>query len=557
MKRHLPPGMPEKLDYPDCSVGDILASAARRYPDKAALIGGDLRLTYAELYDLALRCAQGLRERGIRPGDVVALHQPNSTWFTVGYYGVVLAGAVVTPVNPTLPPLAVRNQLVDAGAVAAITHPSSAAGLGEIADSLDLVVTVPAESAEHSGGLGRQFAQLEELLAASPEPATPRSGDDLVHLAFTGGTTGRSKAVRVLHRNVVRNTIQSCCWRSGSLPRLDAGGGLYLEPHAPAQTTHTVPLGTAAIGVAPMFHAMGLNFQNVCALTGATLVLPGRLDPAQFLRDVERYGVTNLLGAPTLFHALIAASSTVDADLTSVRLLVSGAAPNDSVTLGRLRKVFPNAHVVEGYGLTEATMGVSMGPVTSDDVAPVGSIGVPFFDTEVVIREFGGLKELPQGETGEVWVRGPQVTDGYHGHPEPTAEQFREGWLNTGDVGYYDQDGWIFLVGREKDMLLYKGYNVYPGPLEDLLHQHPSVALATVIGAPKPGVGEIPVAYVVTRPGHAGGPELAAELMDFVAARVAPYQKVREVHFSDVLPTSTAGKILKTELRRRHTHDVG
>ncbi|MFD0112516.1 class I adenylate-forming enzyme family protein [Streptomyces sp. NPDC058320] len=560
MTRHLPAGMPEKLEYPDCSVGDILAGSAHRYPDRPAVDDGNLRLTYAELYDHALRVAQGLRERGIRPGDVVAMHLPNSAWYTVGYYAVVLAGGVVTPINPALPPAAVRDQLRDTDASAAITHPANASRLAAATGDLELVAVVPPTTQYPAPDVplpdkpGRATVRLEELLAADPAPRTPRSGDDLAHLSFTGGTTGRSKAVRVLHRHVVNNIVQVASWRTGSLPRLDDQGGLYLEAQEAARNPHILPLGEGAtIAVAPMYHTMGLNYQHVSALTGAALVISGSFDPERYLEDIDRHGVNNLLGAPTLFHALLGVAEASGSSYPSVRAIVSGAAPNDTTTLHRLQKVFPNARVAEGYGLTESTFGVALSPFSGEPAAPVGSVGAPLFDTEVVIRELGGGPEVPQGGTGEVWVCGPQITDGYQNHPELTAEQYQDGWLRTGDIGRFDEDGWLFLVGRAKDMLIYKGYNVYPGPLEDLLHQHPAVALATVIGAPSPGVGEIPVGYVVPRPEMPASPELARELMDFIAARVAPYQRIREICFTEALPTSAAGKVLKTVLRDQHT----
>ncbi|MER7717709.1 AMP-binding protein [Streptomyces flaveolus] len=553
MKHYQPVGMPGSLDYPDSTVGDLLAGAARRRPDRVALRDGDLVLTFAEAYDHALRVAQGLRERGVRPGEAVALHQPNSAWFTVTYYGILLAGAAVTPVNPALPPAALRDQLAEAGAVAAFTHPATRDALDRAeVPGLRLVVEVPAtECAPAPEGAERSGLLLEDLFAAEPAPATPVSGDDLAHLSFTGGTTGRSKAVRVLHRNVVANALQMACWRAGALPRVDAGGGLYLEPVAEAQTPHTFPAdGSTTVALAPMFHAMGLVSQNLSTLMGTTVVVFGRFDAERYVRAVERYRVTSVPGSPTLFHALLALPGIEKADLTSVRVVNSGAAPIDSSTLRRLHDLFPNACVIEGYGLTEATMALTTHPMERDGAIPVGSVGAPVFDTEIEIRGLAGGPALPPGETGEVWARGPQITDGYQGHPELTAEQFQGGWLRTGDLGRLDEDGWLFLVGRAKDMLIYKGYNVYPTPLEDLLHQHPAVAQAAVVGAPHPEAGEIPVAYVTVRAGHEPDAELARALMDHVADHVAPYQRVREVHFLEALPVSAAGKILKTELRR-------
>jgi long-chain acyl-CoA synthetase len=547
--------MPEHLTDPQASIGDLLAGTAHRHPDRTALHDGELSLTYRELYEAACRVAAGLRERGVRHGETVALHQPNSAWFTVTYYGILLAGAVVTPVNPSLPPQVLRDQLQEARAVAVFTHPATRAAL-DAADVPGLRLTVlvpPTHAAPAPDGAEPSGVRLEDLLKSPADAPGPVSGDDLAHLSFTGGTTGRSKAVRVLHRNLLANALQMACWRGAAHPVQDATGRVHLEQVEAARTPYTFGIGTStSVSLAPMFHAMGLVSQSVSMATAGTVVLAGRFEPRRFVRLIEEHRIGAIPGSPALFHALLALPGIEDADLTSVRVVNSGAAPIDTHTLERLGELFPNACVVEGYGLTEATMALTTHPLLRDNPAPRGSVGAPLFDTDLEIRELGCGPVLPAGATGEVWARGPQITDGYQGHPELTAEQFRDGWLRTGDLGRLDEEGWLHLVGRAKDMLIYKGYNVYPTPLEDLLHEHPAVEGASVIGVPHPEVGELPVAYVVTRAGHRAGPELAAELVKFVAERVAPYQRVREIHFIESLPVSAAGKVLKTELRQRH-----
>ncbi|MEV6105831.1 class I adenylate-forming enzyme family protein [Streptomyces sp. NPDC051940] len=549
-----PVGMPAGLDYPDALVGDILAGTARRYPERVALRDGELSLTYAELYDRALRVAQGLRERGLAAGDAVALHQPNSLWYTVSYFGVVLAGCTVAPLNPTLPPALLAQQMADAGVVAAFTHPATAPALGQAGtDALKLVVTVPptpAAPAPQDAQPPADAVPLADLLLAEAAPATRVATDAVVHLSFTGGTTGRSKAVRVLHRNVVANVIQMNCWRSGSLPALDAHGGVVLDPVPEAQTDNTIRVGRDTfVAVAPMFHALGLVSQVGNVLNACTTVVMGRFEPTLFLELVDRHQASTMVGSPALFHALMAVPRDKEGGFPSVRSVVSGAAPIDTTTLAGMQKLFPNAWVAEGYGLTEATIGLSTGTLERDPSVPLGTVGAPVFDTEIEIRGLLGTDgALPTGEVGEIWARGPQIADGYHGAPELTAEQFRDGWLRTGDLGCFDEHGLLRIVGRAKDMLIYKGYNVYPTQLEELLSAHPAVAQVAVVGAARSDAGEIPVAYVVRTPGGSG--TSAEELMAYVAERVAPYQKVRELHFLDSLPTSAAGKILKTELRK-------
>ncbi|MEU6660139.1 AMP-binding protein [Streptomyces sp. NPDC046821] len=557
IRRH-PKGMPPGLSYPEACVADILAGSARRFPDRVALRDGDQTLTFAQLHDQALRFARGLREHGISEGDVVALNQPNSLWFPVTYYGTLLAGAVVAPVNPTLPPAALRTQLDEAGARAAVTHPATASALREAgADGLQLVVLVPPSDAAPGdpapvGGT----VPLTTLLASAPEPGPRISPDAVAHLSFTGGTTGRSKAVEVRHRHVVANCLQFTCWRAAALPAVDSDGGVFLDPVPGAANEYTTAPGEgASIAVAPFFHAMGLVGLSIGVLAGSMVVLHGRFDPERFLDQAEKFAATQIAGSPALFHALLAAPSAQGRSLRTVRAVNSGAAPIDTTTLRALRTLFPRACVVEGYGLTEATMALTSGIVDPDDLVPVGSVGLPVFDTEVEIRDLTDASLcVPDGETGELWARGPQIAAGYHGHPELTAEQFTDGWLRTGDLARCDERGHLYIVGRAKDMLIYKGYNIYPGQLEEIISGHPAVAQVSVIGVPSADAGEIPVAYVVARPdaSPAAGPALGEELMTHVSARVAPYQRVREVRFLEALPTSAAGKVLKGELRRAY-----
>ncbi|WP_329113732.1 AMP-binding protein [Streptomyces sp. NBC_01465] len=556
-----PHGLPRTLDYPGGTVADLLAGSAHAYGDRAALTDGDESLTYAELYERSLRVAQGLREQGIAPGDAVAVHMPNSIWFTVAYYGILFAGASVVPVNPTQPPLALRRQLDDSGAVAVFTHPAVAAPLAQaVGDSptVRLVSVAPATvAAPAPAGDPVSFpvatVAYEDLLKAGAAPPTAVAGDAVAHLAFTGGTTGVPKAVRVLHRNLLKNVLQVACWRSAATPHTDERGRITLRHAAGARTEHHIPLGTSAgISIAPLFHGMGMVSQSVFAAAGISMVVFGRFDAVRYLDTIERLRVHTIAGSPALCHAVLAVPDVRKRDLTCVRVVSSGSAPINPAVVEELSEIFPNAVVSDGYGLTEATMGVAISPLDRSLPRPSGSTGLALFDTEIQIREMDGVTPLAAGEKGEVWVRGPQITDGYLGHPELTAGQYVDGWLRTGDLGTYDEQGWLSLVGRAKDMLIYKGYNVYPGPLENILREHPAVAQASVVGRPHPEHGEIPVAFVSLKT-DADEPASAEELIAYVAERVAPYQRVREVVLVDELPLSATGKILKTELRRRAT----
>ncbi|WP_030257770.1 class I adenylate-forming enzyme family protein [Streptomyces violens] len=549
------------LDYPQLPVGAALAGAAQRCPDRLALTDGQESLTYAELYDRALRFARGLHEQGIAPGETVLLMIPNCPWFPVAYWGTLLAGAVVSPTNPAQPAAPLAAQLVDSDARAVIAYAGALPAVyAADAPGVRFTAVVPGPGPGNGPGslpeppAGRTVLAADDLLAYGRAEPVRRRPDDVAHLAFTGGTTGRSKAVRVLHRNVITNAAQAV-WVRAAARLHDADGALGVVRDEEATTPHqSVPGTESTIFVAPLFHAMGLVGMVAHTLIGTTAVLHTRFDPARYLDDIEAHQVAMVGGSPTMYRALLASPASTGRRLKCVRNINSGAAPMDPATRQRLAELFPDALYSEGYGLTEATMALTMWPLDAAAGTPHGTVGVALPDTELSIRDLlDPERELPAGETGELWARGPQITDGYQGHPELTAEQYAGGWLRTGDIGRLDERGHLFLSGRAKDMLIYKGYNVYPLHLEDILAGHPAVAAAAVIGAPAADAGEIPAAYVVLRNGAAA---TAEELMAYVAERVAPYQRVRELYFTEALPVSAAGKVLKTALRERHAARV-
>jgi long-chain acyl-CoA synthetase len=512
-----PPQLPKKLDYPEVAAGAILAGAARRFKDRVAFLHHDQELRYDELWTLACRFANGLVSRGIKPGDRVALRMPNCLQFPVAYYGILLAGATFVPVNPLLPEPAVQAQVRDAEAVLTIT------------------------AAEVPGIYADQPATQPEVQIDIYH--------DLAHLAYTGGTTGLSKGVRLPHRNVVVNTLQFACWQSGSLPALDEEGGLVLDQVSPPEEYRN-RLGTGiGINLTPWFHAMGtIAGLNVLVMAGFTAILHDRFDPVAYLADAEKYRVTYLGGAPALYAGLLACPAIQTTDLSNVNNIGSGAAPMPLEMTRALQRLMPDAVIVEGYGLTEVTMGAAAGPPFMSGLRKVGTVGVPVFDTEIkIVPVDGGEESLPSGERGEVCIRGPQVMAGYHNRPDETAEVLVDGWLHTGDIGVIDSDGFLSIVDRKKDMLLYKGYNVYPRELEELLVAHPGVAMAAVVGRKSLEAGELPVAFVVP-----SNPELTPEqVMADINEQVVPYKRLREVIITDQIPISAAGKILKRELRER------
>ena len=532
--------LPFSLDYPEVPVGSILAGSAARYGDRVAFAHNDRSLTYREVYRDACRFANALRANGIGDGDTVAIHLPNCLAYPVAYYGLLLAGATFTPANPLLPPADLAAQLADSGAVAAISFGKPAQALASVRDqtSVRFVLDSPDEFTAFYAGRPTTRPEVEIDIR-----------ERLAHLAYTGGTTGRSKGVRLPHRNVVVNSLQYACWSSGSVPALDADGNLVLDQIG-SEEEYPGRLGTGiGINLTPWFHAMGtIGGLNVLVLGGGTVVLHDGFDPARYLADAERLQVTQLGGAPALFAALLTCPDFHTRDLSSVRSISSGAAPMPHEMIKVLARRFPGAVINEGYGLTEVTMGATSGPASRSAVRKPGTVGVPVFDTEVkIVPAEGGEEPLRPGERGEVCIRGPQVMAGYHNRPEETATVLVDGWLHTGDIGVLDKEGYLSIVDRKKDMLLYKGYNVYPRELEELLMAQPGVVAAAVVGRERADVGELPVAFVVRSDSSA----TEEQLMASVNANVLPYKRIRELIFVDAIPVSAAGKVLKRELRAR------
>jgi long-chain acyl-CoA synthetase len=538
-----PPGFTRSLDYPKVPVGAILLGSARRWPDRVGWIDGEFthpllgrEMTFAQAAARAAQFANALHARGIGRGDVVAVHAPNCLDYPVVYYGILLAGATFSPTNPLLPPDDLAFQLTDCNARAVVTWGVAAGAIAAVRDRIpaELVIGIATDAPDNEGHVD---VHLEDFLTGqSTEPPTVDIDvdNDLAHLAYTGGTTGRSKGVELPYRNVVVNSLQYACWGSGSVPRVDEAGGLYLDQVGDKDEWPAELGNGVAINLTPWFHAMGtIGGLNIAVLTGSTLVLHLRFDPGRYLEDGEKYRITSMGGAPPIYVALLQHPDIDKRDLSSVTSISSGAAPLPVEVLEALNRRFPDARVGEGYGLTEVTMGATSNPSWRSGQRKVGTVGVPVFDTEIKLVD------------GEVCIRGPQVMRGYHNRPDATAEVLdADGWLRTGDIGVIDDDGYLSIVDRKKDMLIYKGYNVYPRDLEEILFQHPSVANAAVVGKRDLAVGELPVAFVVLKDDT--DPQ---QVLEFVNERVVPYKKLREIRRVDEIPVSAAGKILRRELR--------
>lgn len=559
-----PKGMPTSIDYPVIPVGEIIRGSANRFGEHTAIIYKDKQYSYRELYEDALRFANSLRNSGFGKGDVIAIHMPNCPQYVIAYYGILLSGATFSPTNPLLPPKDLAYQLNDCGAKAVVTWDLAAPVIQAVYTNTNIqlaIVTGDKEVLEDqfidTSKFNNNWVSFREFVMKGEAKELDVSIDpkkDLAHLAYTGGTTGPSKGVMLPHYNVVTNTIQFNCWGNAHLPKV-TNDGLIIEPVDEKLTggieEYLSKTGEdKLVNLTPWFHAMGtVGYLNNPFLGGATLILHQRFDPELYLQDAEKYKVTNIGGAPPIFVALVRHPDFMKRDLSSVKKINSGAAPLPVELINALQKRFPNAIINEAYGLTEITMGALANPSFKSGTRKVGTVGIPVFDTEVKISPIdGGDEALPASVEGEICLKGPQVMLGYYNKPEETKAVLQDGWLRTGDIGVMDEDGFVSIVDRKKDMLIYKGYNVYPRELEEILFTHPSVANAAVIGKPDPEVGEIPKAYVTLKENES---VLEEELMKFVNEQVVPYKKIRELEYIDEIPVSAAGKVLKRVLRDR------
>jgi long-chain acyl-CoA synthetase len=558
-----PKSNPRSLNYPEIPIFQLLKSSAARLPNRICIIFDAMEITYGELLNLCERFAAALAGLGIRKGDRVAIHLPNSPQFAIAYYAVLMNGAIFTPCSPLMVEREMEYQLNDSGAETIITLdlfypivekvvPKTqvknviVACIPDVFPPLLTAIRPPLVKKEIPGTL--DFSALLKSSELKPPEVKIDPRKDLAHLAYTGGTTGVSKGVMVTHFNVVTNVVQVAHWAAGGDVVYKDGMLELVRMEGDREEDHPFHFGEGkALIVVPWFHAMGtIGYLNQPIYAGTTMVVFPRFDPGQYLQAIEKYEATAIGGAPQLFIPIVNHPDFKKYNLSSIKLVASGAAPLPLPVLQQMLKSFPGV-IGEGYGLTECTMCSNLNPPTREGLKP-GSVGLPVSDTEVKIVDLEtGTKEVPQGEIGELCLKGPQVMQGYWKKPEETKMVLRDGWLYTGDIAREDEDGYFYIVDRKKDMLIYKGYNVYPRDLEEVMAKHPAVQQCAVVGKPDPEGGEIPVAFIVLKEGMTATVE---ELTEYCTKNLAPYKKIRQIIFKKQLPVSGAGKVLKKELRK-------
>jgi len=509
-----------KFTYREITLQDRLREVAREVGDKPALLMGDRSVTFREIDQLSDRLAVALAKRGVRPGDRVTIFMPNCIEFVIAFYGTLKVGGVVNPINSQSKEREVRFQVNDAGATAVLYHAALAPVVDAVRSELTSVRAFAVTGDAAPGGVER-FDDVVRSGEAGPAISLQVGMNDLAALPYTSGTTGFPKGVMLTHANLTANQQQFFA----AVP---------------------VRRDDVFLNVLPYFHIYALNLLMTGAISlGATQVVMPRFDMAEYCTLVERHRATVCFIVPPIVLGLAMSPEVEKHDFSSVRFFFTGAAPLAPDPARRMMQRIGKP-IIQGYGLTETSPVTHANPL---DAAVLESIGPVVAGTEDKIVDLEtGTKTLPNGEVGEICVRGPQVMRGYWNKPQDTADVIRDGWLHTGDVGRRDDKGYVFIVDRKKEFIKYKGFGVGPAEVEAVLCEHPAVADAGVIGKANDEAGEIPKAFVQLRP---NAQATADELIAFVKERIADYKRVREIEFIEKVPRTASGKILRRELAAR------
>jgi long-chain acyl-CoA synthetase len=513
------------------NLATLLEETTRRLPDRIAVVFNDTRLTYAQVNGAACQVANALVELGIRPGDRVALSCPNLPYFPIVYYGILKAGAVVVPINVLLKGREVGEHLKDSGAKAYFCFQGSEAlpmggygreGFDAAPDchSLIIITADPAAASPFSG-----IPTLGQLMArqAPTFDTVQRSASDTAVVLYTSGTTGVPKGAELTHSNMALNA------------RLADNQLFNLQDH------------DRYLGVLPLFHSFGQTVvMNMGFYTGGTVVLMARFDAAEALRLMDQEEISFFAGVPTMYWALLNDPSldAYDMDRLSSNLTtaVSGGAAMAVELMSAVNDRF-QVKILEGYGLSETS------PVACFNHYPrptkPGSVGQPVWGIDLRIVDRND-EDLPVGEQGQILMRGHNIMKGYLGRPEATAEAMKGGWFHTGDIGRLDEDGYLYITDRVKDLVIRGGFNVFPREIEEVLMTHPAISLAAVIGIPDDKMGEEIKAFVIL---HEGREAEEAELVVWSKERMADYKYPRHFEIVEAMPMTATGKILKRELR--------
>jgi len=529
----------KKLDYPSISTADFMGKAIKKYPDRIAVHYMDTSITYRELDGYANKFADFLHRSGLRQGDVIGLNALNTPAYYIAVLGILKAGCILTGVSPLLTPSEIEFQLNDCGAKLLLTmdflwgNVKQAIGKTNVktvaifglSDFLPDAAQIPDSILHEAPGVS--VHRFTDIMRDMPDrgPAEKVDPDAICWIQYTGGTTGRSKGATWTNRDVVSYVLRFANWID-----VRAGQEVLLTPF-------------------PLFVGAGMLNTLVAYANAMTQVaIPNPRDLDFLVAAMKKHKPNIITGVPTIWIGLMKKPEFCEWDFSNTRMCISGAAPFPAEYFEKFEKIVGTGKLFEAYGMSETGLIVSTPPTKYK----VSSIGVPITDTDIQILDTETKKPVPLGEVGEIAVKGPSMfSKGYYNKPEETANIIHDGWLCTGDLARMDEDGFIFIADRLKDMVNVSGYKVFTQELDDVIMRHPDVDLAASIGIsdPKRPGSERVASVIVLKPGIAKSDEEKEKLLAYLKEKVAPFKVPKVIEFMDQLPLSAAGKILTRELR--------
>ncbi|WP_246197462.1 long-chain-fatty-acid--CoA ligase [Cytobacillus depressus] len=522
-----PKKTPYEVEFPLLSLYDLLERSAQNYPNRKAVIDGDLELTYSELKKASDRLAASLYLRGVGKGERIALMLPNCVEYIISYYAILRLGGAVVQVNPVYQSSELEYILQDSEATWMIGHDHQIEKIEKsgFADKLTFV------------SANRKNVSKENIYSwiaeKNHEPPTidinPK--EDLAVLQYTGGTTGRSKGVMLTHFNLVSNVVQDFTFTVNALN---------------LQTP-----GERMLGLTPLFHVFGNARLNSAVFAASTYITIEKFEINKVVDLIRKHRPTIFPGVPTMYIALLNHPDLTAKDLKCFKYCSCGSAPLPIEVIYKFEQNF-GIQISEGFGMSETAPTTHRNPVVGQ--RKPGSIGIPYPNTDAKIVDLeGGSEELPPGHTGELIIKGPQVMKGYWNNQEETNAALRDGWLYTGDIATMDEEGYFFIVGRKKDLIIASGFNIYPIEIENVIYQHPAVAEVCVFGIPDPYRGETVKATIVLKKGMYVTEE---HIIEWCNERFAKYKVPRLIEFREQLPKTMVGKILRRKLQEEEVEKL-
>lgn len=523
--QHYPEDIQSEMADPKKTMVEFLAETTAKIPGHIALKFFHKEITYQELHVLSTLFASSLQQSGVKKSDRVAIMLPNCPQFVISYFGILKAGAIVTQVNPMLIERELLYLLNDSGAETIVVYEPLYPRIKAIAAQTNLKTIIVASFAPEQLKLEEDtsFEAFVQQGSGNLTPVDIDAAEDIAVLQYTGGTTGLSKGAMLTHRNITVNALQSQEFFKNE-----------------------VTFGEeSCLTVIPLFHVFGMTAaMNLSILNGSKNILLPRFDLQEVLETIKNEQPTTFPGVPTMYIAIANHPEAEKYGIDSIHICNSGSAPMPLEAMREFERK-TGAKILEGYGLSEASPTTHCNPPFAE--RKPGSIGIGFPSTEYKVVDLAtGETEVAAGEAGELIIRGPQVMKGYWNMPEETAHTLRDGWLFTGDIVKMDEEGYIYIIDRKKDLIISSGYNVYPRDIEEVLYEHPAVLEAVAIGVADPYRGESVKAIIVKKSGQEATEE---EIIEWAREKMAAYRVPRVIEFRTELPKTNVGKILRRALR--------